>query len=429
MRLRVSPMASLLLLPSLSLHIYAMPQTAAVEPSLYALESQAQKAYDAKQYAAAVSLFEKAFSRGLRRNDDFYNAACSSALAGDSKRAIDYLQRADDLGFRDPEVMKADPDLETVRLNPRFQLLLNQAQKNERNYNRSHHDPKRAKIITSDIDLFWEVYDKRSTSSNPEELIQDEYFGRGSPGLQDFIFSRIHSASDLLNTINKAPKYYAALRTPSSRIKDFTPQIRKSFRRMKEIYPNSIFPDVYFLVGRMNSGGTTGPSGLLLGADMYGNGPNVPMGELDEWHRDVVSPVDNIPAVVAHELVHYEQKVPGKTLLAQTISEGSADFIGELISGSATNGTARQYGLQHEAELWKDFSREMSGTDASHWMYQGKTENGRPPDLAYFIGYRITEAYYQKAPDKKKAIAEILNCSDVDKFLRDSGYAERFNIH
>src|ERR1700747_3708958 len=122
MRSRLSPMASLLLLPSLCLHIYAMAQTAAVEPSLYALESKAQKAYDAKQYATAVSLFEKAFSRGLRRSDDFYNAACSSALAGDSKKAIDYLQRADDLGFRDPEGMKADTDLETVRSNPRFQL-------------------------------------------------------------------------------------------------------------------------------------------------------------------------------------------------------------------------------------------------------------------------------------------------------------------
>jgi hypothetical protein len=29
-------------------------------------------------------------------------------------------------------------------------------------------------------------------------------------------------------------------------------------------------------------------------------------------------------------------------------------------------------------------------------------------------------------PDKKKAVAEILNCSDFNKLLNDSGYAARF---
>jgi hypothetical protein len=52
--------------------------------------------------------------------------------------------------------------------------------------------------------------------------------------------------------------------------------------------------------------------------------------------------------------------------------------------------------------------------------------NGRPADLAYFIGYRIAEAYYRKTPDKAKAIADILNCGDPEKFLQQSGYAERF---
>ena len=52
--------------------------------------------------------------------------------------------------------------------------------------------------------------------------------------------------------------------------------------------------------------------------------------------------------------------------------------------------------------------------------------NGRPADLAYFVGYRISQAYYDQAPDKKSAIEAILNFADADKLLRDSGYAERF---
>jgi hypothetical protein len=46
-------------------------------------------------------------------------------------------------------------------------------------------------------------------------------------------------------------------------------------------------------------------------------------------------------------------------LLAAAIQEGSADFIGELISGDALNKEVRAYGLQHEKELWAQFTKEM----------------------------------------------------------------------
>ena len=72
-------------------------------------------------------------------------------------------------------------------------------------------------------------------------------------------------------------------------------------------------------------------------ADIFRKGPDAPLDELDEWHRIVVSFVASIPAIVAHELIHYEQKGEGKTLLAAAIHEGSADYIGELIFGEQIN--------------------------------------------------------------------------------------------
>src|SRR5215469_9969586 len=42
-------------------------------------------------------------------------------------------------------------------------------------------------------------------------------------------------------------------------------------------------------------------------------------------------------------------------------------------------------------------------------MYEGKATNGRPAVLGYFVGYRIAEAYYKEASDKKKAIAALLS--------------------
>jgi len=106
--------------------------------------------------------------------------------------------------------------------------------------------------------------------------------------------------------------------------------------------------------------------------------------------------------------------------------EGSADFIGAMISGGQINEPAREYGLRHEGEWCAHFRQEMHGTDTSHWMYEGKVVNGRPADLAYFMRYRLAEAYYNKASNQKKAIAEILNFKDADKLPNDSGYADRF---
>jgi hypothetical protein len=42
------------------------------------------------------------------------------------------------------------------------------------------------------------------------------------------------------------------------------------------------------------------------------------------------------------------------------------------------------------------------------------------------MGYRITQAYYNRATDKTKAIGEILAVRDYDAFLAASGYADRF---
>jgi hypothetical protein len=425
-------------LPSLAalLMLFPLPLTAQTlanpsstpisTPIPYSLERQAIKAYEEKHYTDSGQLFDTAFLAGLNRSDDAYNAACSYALAGNPLKAFAYLDKALQLGYRDPVRLQNDSDLDSLHSDPKFQTILKTARDNQTSYDRQHHDPDRAAIVTSDIDLFWNAYDKMQTSQHPETVLLDEYFLRGSPGLQDFIFSRIFTAAQFLKAIQTSPSYYAAIRPGTSRIKDFAPQIHATFRKMQELYPDSIFPDVYIVMGRLNTAGTIGNSGLLIAADMFGKAPTVPMDGLTEWHRAAIVPVAEIPDTVAHELVHYQQHTGGKNLLAAAIVEGSADFIGELTSGNSfSNEPQYVYGFAHEAELWNQFSSEMHGDDTSHWLYEGKTLNGRPADMAYFEGYRIAQAYYRNAPDKKKAIYEILNFQDPDKLLNDSGYANQ----
>lgn len=150
--------------------------------------------------------------------------------------------------------------------------------------------------------------------------------------------------------------------------------------------------------------------------------PDTPEEELSDWDKQVLKPVESIPYIVAHELVHYQQKYPKgeRTLLAKAIKEGSADFIGELISGRHINTLLHEYGNPKERELWEEFKQEMNGTNLTKWLYNGDQVKDRPADLGYYVGYKITEAYYLRKVDKKQAIRDILEIKEFNQFLAAS---------
>ena len=141
--------------------------------------------------------------------------------------------------------------------------------------------------------------------------------------------------------------------------------------------------------------------------------------------------LDILPKVIAKCLVFYNQKPAhtGYTLLRESIIAGSADFISSLVVGDKRNKIFErenyQYGELYEETLVKEFLRQRTESDMSGWFYYGNSE-GRPPNLGHWIGYKITEAYYNNIPDKLKAVDQILKINDFEKFLLLSGYAEPF---
>lgn len=289
-------------------------------------------------------------------------------------------------------------------------------------------DPMAAKLVTSDIDLFWKAYDK-ATLENDVLVYRNEYLRKGSEGLKAFNTMRIGGSCSLVDSINAAPKYYAALREPSKKVVSYEAQIRASYKKLHDIYPDAVFPDVYFIVGRMNSAGTLTDKLLLIGIDMFGKSTPNSLDELGTWHKAVVGRMDRLPYIVAHELIHFQQKYPRtqtSDLLTRSIGEGSADFLALLISGSHINPHLHEYGDPIEKDLWMEFKSEMNGRDVSRWMYQGDKAIDRPADLGYYIGFKITESYYKNALNKDQAIKEILDIRDADEFLKKSGYEEKF---
>ena len=69
----------------------------------------------------------------LRPGDSvvFYNLACSYALLGQREEAFAALGRAVELGYRDVEHMRRDPDLESLRTDKRFEAVLEGATSRE----------------------------------------------------------------------------------------------------------------------------------------------------------------------------------------------------------------------------------------------------------------------------------------------------------
>lgn len=293
-------------------------------------------------------------------------------------------------------------------------------------------DPEAAHLVTDDLGRFWEAWDAAAAVDGVQaraDLFRQRYLDVGSPGLKAFTRLRIDSADKLAAAIDKHPRYYASLRSRTQALEAKLPVIRDILRRMKTLYPDAVFPDVYFLIGRMNSGGTTDEAGLLIGVEMFGRGEGVPLDELGDWHRAVVGEFDNLPAIVAHEWVHVQQQSDigdEPTLLQASIREGVADFVAELGAGRHINPHVHAWAEPRAAALWAEFREAMHGTDYSGWLYDGGEGGDRPADLGYWMGYRIARGYYQRADDKTAAIGSMLRIEDFDAFLRASGVAETF---
>jgi uncharacterized protein YjaZ len=160
--------------------------------------------------------------------------------------------------------------------------------------------------------------------------------------------------------------------------------------------------------GRFNSGGTVSKDGIIIGTEMLNN-------------------LDGVTGLIAHELIHFQQNNKGNNnLLKQSLQEGSADFISELISGENINTEAFKYSEAHSAALCREFVTKLKDEDYTDWLYGTSKKDDRPNDLGYWIGYKISESYFNKQVDKHKAIHNILNIQDSFLFLKESGFLDQY---
>lgn len=266
--------------------------------------------------------------------------------------------------------------------------------------------PEDARLVTSDLVRFWDIFDRSSSQEQLARLLEDEYLQHGSDALRDFVPYRMLGADSLAAMVTRNRGAYEAARARSLEVVEMERAIRAPWFALEYLYPEAVYPDVYFVIGRFNSGGTISSAGSIIGAEMLPEPAEVP------W-------------LVTHELIHFQQPaVPGnrRTLLVQSIREGAADFIAELATGRPPSAPYMAYGLANEAQLWREFREVMHGNEYGGWLYAGERD-GRPADLGYFIGYRIVEAFHLRSPDTRQAVREIITATDFEDLLRRSGYS------
>jgi Predicted Zn-dependent protease (DUF2268) len=396
------------------------------------LGSSGDSAYLKKNYGLAIDYYRQVAARlypAFTRAGTYYNIACCYGLQKDNRNAWKYLDSAIYYGYNNYAHMLEDTDLATLQTDKKkWRLIKKRAQKRKNDL----YNPQKAQLVTSDIHNFWKAYDAVQQDTARElELYQNRYFNKASAGLKDYFQARIYTAEAFVANQKKKRNFYKAIRANTLLVDQFKEPMRESFKKLKELYPQALFPSVYFVIGRWNSAGTVSSNGLLIGTDMLSKSDVVPLDELSLWERNNYKSIENLPYIVAHELVHYEQGQMGQdtTTLSACIREGMADFIGELIAGKNSNPRLHDFAKGKEKMIWAAFEKEIFLNRSYNWIANsGQETPDHPADLGYWTGYQVCKAYYEVINNPQQAIYDMLHIKDYKAFLEKSRYAEKVKL-
>jgi len=300
-----------------------------------------------------------------------------------------------------------------------------------------------AVIETADINHFWAAYDmlpQAQSTADSIRIIQQFYFDRSTPYFKAFVKARHFTPEEYVMLIRAYPSFWKSIRPLTEQIAGRKDEIQDVFDQLGKALPDFKQPDVCFAIGCLRTGGTTTKDLILIGSEIAAADGSVNTSGMNTWLQNVLGKTGDIVSMVAHEAVHTQQSgLPlfeifslighhKLNLLNMAIVEGSADFITHELLGLNINEGIHSYGDQHRCVLWKEFIRDVDTDpfDYSKWLYNGSDVQGRPADLAYYIGFEITESYYTQEADKIRALKTILRIGRYKRVFKESQF-ERLN--
>ena len=191
--------------------------------------------------------------------------------------------------------------------------------------------PQSVEVRTSDVTAFYRLYDAANGKPSADTLQQD-YIDKGTDGVRQFVPYRIISGEALAKEVANEESLYRQARSCMEVLPAVKMKLQGAFRRLAALDPQATFPPVTILIGRNNSGGTTGKSGILIGLEVVCR---------SSWMQPNLT--DRLYHLIAHEYGHVEQSPTldedseNTTVLKQSLIEGVAELVAQLISGQVSN--------------------------------------------------------------------------------------------
>jgi tetratricopeptide (TPR) repeat protein len=82
---------------------------------------------NAGRFDLSAKAFQNAADQGYRVGTSLYNEACALSRAGQTRAALDLLEKSLDAGFDQPDIFTKDDDLDNVRDDPRYKAIQREA--------------------------------------------------------------------------------------------------------------------------------------------------------------------------------------------------------------------------------------------------------------------------------------------------------------
>ncbi len=114
--------------------------------SFHELVTNADNFYTAKEYQKSATEFDKAFKIEEGNASQYYNAACSWALTGDTIQSIKYLMLSADKGWSNLKHIKKDADITSLHAVEGWEKVISKVQTNLDEYEKDFDKPLKSQL-------------------------------------------------------------------------------------------------------------------------------------------------------------------------------------------------------------------------------------------------------------------------------------------
>lgn len=289
-----------------------------------------------------------------------------------------------------------------------FQVTLAQP-----NYPKS---PENAELIYLDIENFVQAFEKLKNTTDTIAVLNQYYFEPGTAGLKEFINKHNLTPEMLKDAISKDPDSYSKIAEFLDNKTAFKPEFDKTMQLFHKTVSTAMYPPTYLLVGANRGIGQASKFGQLITI------------------ARAVDDNEKLKKLIVHELAHFQQAMSlgiqeygslygqQNNMLGLCLREGGAEFITYMVLKEITQTRGLEYFLNNESDLKSRFIQDLSQQDARFWLWDSLDDSDTPNLLGYVMGFKIWEAYYQRATNKEDALMAILATTEPENFLEESHY-------